>query len=135
MAVRLGIDLGGSKIEIIALDERGSEVKRRRVPAPQDDYRATLTMIAELVRETEAELGRQGTIGIGTPGALSKATGRLKNSNSVHLNGQAIKEDLEKLLTRAIRIENDANCLALSEAIDGAAAGASLVFGVILGTG
>jgi fructokinase len=133
--MRLGIDLGGTKIEIIALDDNGKELLRRRVATPKNDYYETLQAIAQLVRDAEAELGQRGSIGIGTPGALSRATGRLKNSNSVHLNGQPILQDLEALLQRKIKISNDANCFALSEATDGAAAGASVVFGVILGTG
>jgi fructokinase len=133
--MRLGIDLGGTKIEIIAIDEAGREQLRRRVPTPQGDYAATLQAIHELVRAAEAELGACGRVGIGTPGALSRATGRMKNANSVWLNGQPLKEDLERLLARPVRIENDANCFALSEATDGAAAGAPVVFGVILGTG
>ncbi len=133
--VRLGIDLGGTKIEIIALDARGNECLRRRVPTPQGNYHETLQAIAGLVVQAEASLGQAGSIGIGTPGALSKVTGKLKNSNSVALNGQSVVQDLEALLQRKIRISNDANCFALSEAIDGAAAGAEVVFGVILGTG
>jgi len=133
--MRLGIDLGGTKIEIIVLDESGSELLRRRVATPQHDYVATLQATADLVHEVEALLGRKGTVGIGTPGAISRATGLLKNANSVCLNGQPILNDLEKLLERTIRIENDANCFALSEAVDGAAAGARVVFGVIIGTG
>ncbi|ADE12004.1 ROK family protein [Sideroxydans lithotrophicus] len=133
--MRLGIDLGGTKIEIIALDDAGRELLRRRVPTPKGDYYETLQAIAQLVRDTEAELGQQGSLGIGTPGALSRATGRLKNSNSVALNGQPILQDLEALLQRKVQISNDANCFALSEATDGAAAGAEVVFGVILGTG
>lgn len=133
--MRLGIDLGGTKIEIIALDESGNTLLRRRVATPQHDYAATLHATAGLVHEVEALLGRKGTVGIGTPGAISRATGLLKNSNSVVLNGQPIWDDLEKLLERTIRIENDANCFALSEAVDGAAAGARVVFGVIIGTG
>lgn len=133
--MRLGIDLGGTKIEIIALDDTGGELLRRRVATPQGDYRQTLQAISRLVRDAEAELGQQGTLGIGTPGALSRASGCLKNSNSVVLNGQPIRQDLESLLQRKVQISNDANCFALSEAMDGAAAGASVVFGVILGTG
>lgn len=133
--MRLGIDLGGTKIEIIALDDTGREHLRRRVSTPSGNYTATLQVIAKLVHDTEAELGQRGSIGIGTPGALSKATGYLKNSNSVVLNGQPILQDLESLLQRPVKISNDANCFALSEAMDGAAAGASVVFGVILGTG
>ncbi|MGC2049329.1 MAG: ROK family protein [Gallionella sp.] len=133
--MRLGIDLGGTKIEIIALADDGRELLRHRVATPKNDYYETLQAIAQLVRDAEAELGQQGTLGIGTPGALSRATGRLKNSNSVVLNSQPILQDLEALLQRKIRISNDANCFALSEATDGAAKGASVVFGVILGTG
>ena len=133
--MKLGIDLGGSKIEIIALDDEGSELLRRRVPTPQGDYSGTLRAIADLVHQVEAALGQAGTVGIGTPGAISRATGLLKNSNSVHLNGQPIVQDLESLLQRKLRISNDANCFALSEATDGAAAGAAVVFGVIIGTG
>ncbi len=133
--MRLGIDLGGTKIEIIALDDGGHELLRRRMPTPQGNYYETLQTIAQLVRDAEAELGTQGSLGIGTPGALSRATGQLKNSNSVVLNGQPILQDLEALLQRKVQISNDANCFALSEAVDGAAKGAEVVFGVILGTG
>ena len=133
--MRLGIDLGGTKIEIIALDDGGRELLRRRVLTPQGNYYETLQTIAQLVRDVEAELGQQGSVGVGTPGTLSRATGRLKNSNSVVLNGKPILQDLESLLQRPVKISNDANCFALSEATDGAAAGAEVVFGVILGTG
>jgi fructokinase len=133
--MKLGIDLGGTKIEIIALDANGSELLRRRVATPQGDYAATLQSIVGLVRTAEADLSQRGTVGIGTPGTLSKATGLLKNSNSVHLNGKPVLQDLEALLKREVKISNDANCFALSEATDGAASGASVVFGVILGTG
>lgn len=133
--MRLGIDLGGTKIEIIALDDAGEELLRRRVATPHGDYPATLQAIAALVQGAEAELGQRGSVGIGTPGAISRATGRLKNSNSAHLNGQPILQDLEALLQRPVKISNDANCFALSEATDGAAAGAAVVFGVIIGTG
>jgi fructokinase len=133
--MRIGIDLGGTKIEIIALDDSGKELLRRRVPTPSGNYTATLQTIAVLVRDAEAELGQRGSLGIGTPGALSKATGLLKNSNSMALNGQPILQDLEILLQRKVAIGNDANCFALSEATDGAAAGSEVVFGVILGTG
>jgi fructokinase len=127
--------LGGTKIEIIALDDKGRELLRRRVPTPQGNYRNTLQAIVQLVRDTEAELGQCGSVGIGTPGALSLASGRLKNSNSVVLNGQPILHDIESMLQRSVKISNDANCFAVSEARDGAATGASVVFGVILGTG
>jgi fructokinase len=133
--MRLGIDLGGTKIEIIALDNGGAELLRRRAPTPRGDYPATLQAIAHLVQDAEAELGMRGTVGIGTPGTLSRATGLLKNSNSVHLNGQPILHDLEALLQRQVSLANDANCFAFSEATDGAAAGVPVVFGVIIGTG
>lgn len=133
--MRLGIDLGGTKIEIVALDEGGSELLRRRVPTPQGDYYGTLQAIGALVHEAESELGQRGSLGIGTPGAISRASGRIKNSNSTHLIGQPIVQDLEALLQREVRIANDANCFALSEATDGAGAGAQVAFGVILGTG
>jgi predicted NBD/HSP70 family sugar kinase len=133
--IRLGIDLGGTKTEIIALDERRNELLRRREPTPAGDYDATLALIVRLVRETEADVGKRGSIGIGTPGALSPATQRIRNSNSACLNGRALKGDLERALGREIRIANDANCFALSEAVDGAARNARVVFGVILGTG
>lgn len=133
--MRLGIDLGGTKIEIIVLDDGGKELLRRRVPTPKDDYYETLQAIVQLVYDAEAELGQRGSLGIGTPGTLSRATDRLKNSNSVVLNGQPILQDLEALLQRKVAIGNDANCFALSEATDGAAAGSEVVFGVILGTG
>jgi fructokinase len=136
--IRIGIDLGGTKIEIVALDAAGGERFRHRVPTPQGDYDATLDTIAALVRETERSLGvAEGscTIGIGTPGSLSMATGLLRNSNSVCLNGRPFKRDLQARVGREVRMSNDANCFAVSEAQDGAAAGARVVFGVILGTG
>jgi fructokinase len=133
--LRIGIDVGGTKIEVVALDEKGGELLRRRVPTPADDYEATLAAMAELVFSVERELGAQCSVGIGTPGALSRATGRIKNSNSLTLNGQPLKQDIERLLAREVRTANDANCFALSEAVDGAGAGAPVVFGVILGTG
>ena len=133
--IRIGIDLGGTKIEIIALDAAGRELLRRRVATPARDYSATLAEVAALVAWAEAELGARGSIGIGTPGALSQATGLLKNANSTCLNGRPVKQDLEALLGRELRIANDANCFALSEAVDGAGREAQVVFGVILGTG
>jgi fructokinase len=136
--IRIGIDLGGTKIEVVALDPSGGERFRHRMPTPQGDYEGTLDAIAGLVRETERSLAvAQGacTIGIGTPGSLSAVTGMLRNSNSVCLNGRPFKRDLEARIGREIRISNDANCFAVSEAQDGAAAGARVVFGVILGTG
>lgn len=133
--MRIGIDLGGTKIEITAFGDNGEVLFRDRVATPQEDYSGTLQVIAELVVRLERELGRRGTVGIGMPGAVSPATGLVKNSNSVCLNGQRFDRDLERLLRRPLRIANDANCFALSEATDGAAAGAEVVFGVILGTG
>jgi predicted NBD/HSP70 family sugar kinase len=133
--IRIGIDLGGSKTEIIALDERRNELLRRREPTPPNDYEATLALIARLVREAEISIGKRGSVGVGTPGALSPATRRLRNSNSTCLNGRPLKDDLERATGREVRIENDANCFALSEAIDGAARKSQSCFGVILGTG
>ncbi len=133
--ILFGIDLGGTKIEILALDESGRERLRRRVATPIGDYVATVAAISALVHDAERELGETGSVGIATPGAVSHLTGRIKNANSTCLNGQPLVEDLESALQREIRIENDANCFALSEATDGAAAGAAVVFGVILGTG
>lgn len=133
--VRFGIDLGGTKVEIIALDEIGNELYRQRAATPAGDYAATVDAVAELVSQAESELGVRGTVGIGTPGAVSKVTGCMKNCNSTCLNGQPLPRDLERRLGRPVRLANDADCFALSEATDGAAAGAAGVFGVILGTG
>ncbi len=133
--LRLGIDLGGTKIEIIALSETGRELARRRVATPQGDYEGTIRAIEALVKGVEEELGGKGTVGIGTPGALSKKANVLKNSNSVCLIGRPLLDDLQRALQRPVRMANDANCFALSEATDGAGAGAEVVFGVILGTG
>ena len=132
---RFGIDLGGTKIEIAALDSRGVVRLRRRAATPAGDYAATVDAVVALVESAERELGARGTLGIATPGARSLATGLIKNANSTALNGRPLKEDLEKRLAREVRIANDANCFALSEAIDGAGRGAEVVFGVILGTG
>ena len=133
--MRLGIDLGGTKIEIAALDDAGAIVLRRRVATPVGDYEATLAAIAALVAGAEAELGVRGSVGIATPGAISPRTGLMMNSNSIALNGRRLDADLEAALGRPVRLENDANCFALSEAVDGAAAGLPVVFGVIIGTG
>jgi fructokinase len=135
MTLALGIDLGGSKIEIIALNELGAVLLRRRRASPRGSYAATLEAIRELVAGAEAELGVRGTVGFGTPGAISPATGLLKNSNSTWLNGKPLDRDLADVLERPVALANDADCLALSEATDGAAAGAATVFAVILGTG
>ena len=137
--LRIGIDLGGTKIEAIAIDAQGAQLARLRRPTPQGDYQATLDAIAGLVAaiETDPSLAPLGParIGLGIPGAFSSATGRLKNSNSSCLNGRELATDLEARLARPLRFANDANCFALSEASDGAAAGERVVFGVILGTG
>jgi len=133
--MRIGIDLGGTKIEIAALDSTGTIVHRARVPTPAGDYAATLAAIARLLADAEQMHGRAHSIGIGTPGSISRSTGCIKNSNSVCLNGRNLGADLQALLRRELRIANDANCFALSEAIDGAGAGSAIVFGVILGTG
>jgi len=122
--------LGGTKIEALALDRAGREVFRKRIPSPQGNYGATLEAIASLVREAG-----EGTVGIGIPGNLSRVTGLVKNSNSTWLIGKPLQEDLEKALGGPVRVENDANCFALSEATDGAGKGAAVVFGAILGTG
>ncbi|MBD3609997.1 MAG: ROK family protein [Gammaproteobacteria bacterium] len=133
--MRIGIDLGGTKIEIIALDAQGQILHRQRTATPAGDYRATVQTIYELVSTTEQLLGKQGSVGIGIPGALSPASGVVKNANSTCLIGQPLDKDLQQALSRPVRISNDANCFAVSEAIDGAAAHANVVFGVILGTG
>jgi fructokinase len=132
--VRIGIDLGGTKIEAIALDGDGRERFRKRVETPAGDYGATVDAVAGLVADAEVGVG-PSSVGIATPGARSLVTGRMKNANSTWLNDRPLKEDLEARLAREIRMENDANCFALSEAIDGAGRGARVVFGVILGTG
>lgn len=133
--MRLGVDLGGSKIEIIGLAADGRELLRRRIATPQGDYRATLSAIGDLVAMAEAELGQTGSVGIGIPGAESQHSGLIKNANSTCLIGQPLRQDLQTLLRREVRLANDANCFALSEAIDGAGCDAETVFGVILGTG
>jgi len=136
MAVnRIGIDLGGTKIEILALDAAGLELFRKRVATPRDNYAATVDAILALVEEAEARVGGRASVGIGIPGAVSQASGRVKNANSTWLIGKPLKQDLEHALGRKIQLENDANCFALSEAIDGGGQGAQTVFGVILGTG
>lgn len=133
--MRIGVDLGGTKIEAVALAADGQVRQRRRVPTPSDDYPGTLAAIVELVTGLERGLGWTAPVGIGIPGALSPATGLVKNANRLWLNGRPLGQDLERLLGRPLRFANDANCFALSEARDGAAAGARAVFGVIVGTG
>jgi fructokinase len=135
MDIRIGIDLGGTKIEAIALDDEGATLYRHRIPTPVGDYTGTLDAIAGLVREVERQLNRPGSVGIGTPGSLSPRTGLIRNSNSTVLNGKPLDRDISRLLNRPVRLENDANCFALSEATGGAANEAKSVFGVILGTG
>jgi fructokinase len=133
--MRIGIDLGGTKIEAVVLDIDATESCRKRILTPQGDYQATLTAVADLVVALEAEVGQQCSVGIGMPGSVSRATGRVKNSNSVCLNGQPLHRDLETLLDRRLQFSNDADCFALSEATDGAARDEAVVFGVIVGTG
>jgi fructokinase len=132
--MRIGIDLGGTKIEGIVLDEQGHQLVRHRLATPQGDYDATLRTIGELISMLEAETSQAVSIGIGTPGTIS-TTGLMKNSNSVCMNGKPVRQDLEALLGRKLNMANDANCFALSEAVDGAARDARVVFGVIIGTG
>lgn len=135
--MRIGVDLGGTKTEIVVLDGAGNELLRERVPTPRGDYAATVATIAALVKSAEAKVGARETtsVGVGIPGAESRVTGLIKNANSTWLIGQPLRADLEAALGRPVRVANDANCFALSEATDGAAAGAEVVFGVILGTG
>lgn len=133
-SLKLGIDLGGTKTEIIAL-QNGQPVIRRRAPTPQGDYQKTVGLIASLVEDCERELGQQGSLGVGIPGTRSPDHGRIKNANSQCLIGQDLQADLEQRLQRPVRLANDADCFTLSEACDGAGAGAPSVFGVILGTG
>lgn len=133
--LRLGVDLGGTKVEVAVLDEAGEFLFRERLPTPQGDYLGTIEAIATLIEHAEDKLGRVHSIGVGTPGTSSPRTGLMKNANSVVLNDKPLQYDLETRLNRSVSMANDANCLALSEATDGAAAGARSVFGVILGTG
>ncbi len=134
--MRVGIDLGGTKIEGVVLDNEGNERLRRRVSTRQSEgYRAILNDIEQLVKQLEAEIGAKCSVGIGTPGAISTVTGAMKNSNTTCMNGQLLLEDLQMLLARPLRIANDANCFALSEALDGAGQGRDVAFGVIMGTG
>src|SRR6266478_590756 len=135
MSIRIGVDIGGTKIEALALDAAGREVFRRRVPTPRGDYDATISAVKGLVEQIDSSSGVKGSVGIGIPGARSRATGLVKNANSTWLIGRPLKQDLEKAIGREVRLENDANCFALSEAVDGAGQGAEVVFGVILGTG
>ncbi|MES9938761.1 MAG: ROK family protein, partial [Sedimenticola sp.] len=133
--MRIGIDLGGTKIEGVAMDEAGVIAARLRADTPSGDYNATLQCIADIVEKIEQQVSTRCSIGIGTPGSISPRNGRLRNSNSVCLNGKYLDRDLEQLLGRPVRMANDADCFTLSEATDGAGAGAASVFGVIIGTG
>ncbi|EMT5584853.1 TPA: fructokinase [Providencia stuartii] len=133
--MRIGIDLGGTKIEVIALDDNGETLFRKRVATPKGDYNATLNAIAGLVHDAEVATARKGSVGVGIPGTLSPVTGKVKNANSTWLNGQFFDVDLARILERPVKVANDANCLAVSEAVDGAGKGAKVVFAVIIGTG
>jgi fructokinase len=136
--IRFGVDLGGTKIEVIALDSSATEIYRQRIPTPQGNYAATVNAVAQLVRDAVQKVGVGGPalrVGVGIPGAESLASGLIKNANSVCLIGQALRADLQVALGAEVRLANDANCFALSEAMNGAASGADVVFGVILGTG
>ena len=133
--MRIGIDLGGTKIEGIAIDDHGSERHRLRVPTPRGTYAAIVQAVTSLVRDLEKACGESGTVGVGIPGAMSPATGLVKNANTVELIGNPLDKDLSQALGREVRVANDANCFALSEATDGAGAGSQVVFGVIAGTG
>lgn len=133
--MRIGIDLGGTKIEGLALDHQGNELIRQRIDTPRGDYQATINAIVSLVRQLEASTQQVGTIGIGIPGAISPTTQLVKNANSTWLIGKPLQTDLQQALAREVRIANDANCFVVSEATDGAAQNADIVFGVIVGTG
>lgn len=134
--MRIGIDIGGTKTEIICLhSENGKELYKQRVPTPNNDYKATVQNVADMVARAEETLGQKGTVGVCIPGTVSRVTGKVKNANSVWLNGQPFDADLSEAMDREVRIQNDANCFTVSEATDGAAAGADVVFGVIIGTG
>lgn len=133
--MRIGVDVGGTKIEAIALTDNGETLARVRTPTPRGEYQATIEEIARLVFDLERSCGQRGSIGVGIPGTISSATGLVKNANSTWLNGRPLADDLRHTLARDVRFANDANCFALSEATDGAASGAHIVFGVILGTG
>lgn len=133
--LRIGIDLGGTKIEVIALDEQHAVRARHRAGTPRHEYAGTVRAIADLVAKVESETGERGTVGVGTPGSLSPFTGRMRNANSIWLNGKPLDKDLTEALGRPVRLANDADCFALSEAVDGAGKDARCVFGVIIGTG
>jgi len=134
-SIRIGVDLGGTKIEFVALDKDGREVHRHRVPTPREDYDGTVRAIKEGVERIESELGRRGSVGVGIPGTISGITHHVKNANSTWMNGRSFDRDVSAALGREVRCANDANCLAVSEATDGAGAGKCVVFAVVLGTG
>lgn len=133
--MRAGIDLGGTKTEILVLDDDGLELFRHRVVTPKDSYQAIIASISKLFNMAEQHCGRLEQLGVGTPGSQSRQSGLMRNSNTLVLNGKPLTHDLQQVLNRPVRLANDANCFALSEAVDGAAAGAEVVFGVIIGTG
>src|SRR5260370_13270611 len=133
--IRIGVDLGGTKIEFVALERDGRELHRHRIATPRFDYEGTVRAIAEAVREIEEKLSRSATVGVGIPGIISTKTGLVKNANSTWMIGKPFDKDLSRALGREVRCANDANCLAVSEATDGAGAGKHVVFAVILGTG
>ena len=133
--MRIGVDVGGTKIEALAMDGNGQELARYRVDTPRGDYPGTIAAVVGLVQKLERETGETGTVGVGIPGTVERATGLVKNANSTWLNGEPFDQDLSAALGREARVANDANCFVVSEATDGAAAGAGVVFGVILGTG
>ena len=133
--MRIGVDVGGTKIEAIALDAQGVELQRIRLATPKGDYEGTIASIADLVRELETATRQTGTVGVGIPGTIVGSTGLVKNANSTWLNGRPLQRDLSEALSREVRCANDANCFAISEATDGAAQGFEVVFGVIVGTG
>jgi fructokinase len=133
--IRIGIDMGGTKMEAIALTDDGRIIARRRVPTPRGDYQGTLDALAGLVETLESETGERATVGVGIPGTISPATGLVKNANSIWLIGHPLEQDLSARMGKPVRLANDANCFALSEASDGAGEGAAVVFGVIVGTG
>jgi len=133
--MRIGIDMGGTKIEGIALTENGEELLRKRIDTPRNDYDGTIKSISGIVYELEAKTNQKGTVGIGIPGAVSPQTGLVKNANSTWIIGKDFEHDLATALDREVRLANDANCLAVSESVDGAGAGSNVVFAIILGTG
>lgn len=134
-SIRIGVDLGGTKIEFVALERDGTELHRHRIPTPRFDYEGTIRAITDGVKEMEKQVGQTGSVGVGIPGTISTKTGLVKNANSIWMNGKPFDKDLSRALAREVRCANDANCLAVSEATDGAGAGKHVVFAVILGTG